>query len=63
MDFVANNGCTLVVANRWGEERNGSFSQDFGHGGSAVVEKDWTVHTGGLAFGEDCVVTAAIVKD
>ena len=58
MDFVANNACTLVVANRWGEERNGSFSQDFGHGGSAVVEKDWTVHTGGLAFGEDCVVTA-----
>lgn len=60
MDFVANNACTLVVANRWGEERNGSFVQDFGQGGSAVIEKDWTVHIGGLAFGADCVVTAVI---
>ncbi len=58
MDFAANNSCTLAVANRWGEEKNGSFTQDFGQGGSAVVEGDWTVHTGGLAFGEDCVVTA-----
>jgi predicted amidohydrolase len=60
MDFAANNACTLVVANRWGEEMNGSFSQDFGHGGSAIVEKDWTVHTGGLTFGDDCVVTGIL---
>jgi predicted amidohydrolase len=60
MDFAANNGCTLVIANRWGEEKNGSFSQDFGHGGSAVIEKDWTVHTDGLTFGADCVITASV---
>lgn len=58
MDFAANNSCTLVISNRWGEERNGSFVQDFGHGGSAIVSNDWTVHTGGLEFGEDCVVSA-----
>jgi predicted amidohydrolase len=58
MDFAVNNSCTLVVANRWGEERSGSFVQDFGHGGSAIIRPDWRVQTGGLAFGEDCVVSA-----
>ncbi len=59
MDFVAENSCTMVVANRWGEETSGSFSQDFGHGGSAIIGRDWKVHTGGLKFGADCVVSAA----
>lgn len=63
MDFAANNGCTLVVANRWGVEVRedlGRYELDFGHGGSGVVQPDWTVHTGGLRFGQDCVVTAAL---
>jgi len=60
MDFVADNKCTAVIANRWGDEKNQTFTQDFGHGGSAIVEPDWTVHTGGLRFNEDCVVSAAI---
>jgi len=63
MDFVADNKCTLVVANRFGMEARedfGQFEQEFGHGGSAIVEADWNVHIGGLKFGEDCVVTAAL---
>ena len=60
MDFSLDNRCTLVVANRWGAEQNGSFEQDFGHGGSAIVQPDWKVHTGGLVFGQDCVITAAL---
>lgn len=60
MDFAADNGCVLAVANRWGKEEVGTFTQDFGHGGSCVIEPDWTVHTGGLAFRQDCVVTAAL---
>jgi len=60
MEFVADNRCTAVIANRWGEEENGTFSQDFGHGGSAIVEPDWTVHTNGLKFNADCVVSVAL---
>ena len=60
MDFVANNGCTMVVANRYGIEDNGSFQFDFGQGGSAVIGPDWKVCTSGLEFGRDCVVTAAM---
>lgn len=60
MDFSVNNQCTLVLANRWGEEINDTFRQDFGQGGSVIVEKNWKVHTSGLVFGEDCVVTAVM---
>jgi predicted amidohydrolase len=60
MDLAAENRCTVVVANRWGEERNGAFVQDFGQGGSAVVSPDWKVRTDGLKFGQDCVVTVAV---
>lgn len=63
MEFVANNKCTLVVCNRWGtEERDdvGRYELEFGHGGSCIVQPDWTVHTGGLRFSENCVVTAAL---
>lgn len=62
MDFAANNGCTLAVANRWGKEEVNSFTQDFGNGGSAIVESNWAVHTSGLEFQQDCVVTANIGK-
>ena len=61
MDFASNNKCTLAISNRWGEEQaSNGFSQDFGHGGSIIIEKDWTCHTQGLVFGQDCVVTARI---
>ena len=59
MDFASDNGCVIAVANRWGKEEVGSFTQDFGHGGSAIIEPNWTVHTGGLEFRMDCVVTAS----
>jgi predicted amidohydrolase len=60
MNFAANNNCTLVVANRWGEERNGDFKNDFGQGGSIIVEKTWVTHTDGLLFNQDCVVSTAL---
>lgn len=59
MDFAADNECTLAVANRWGEEENGTFRQNFGQGGSCVIRPDWSVHTGGLHFSQDCVVSAS----
>jgi predicted amidohydrolase len=61
MDFAADNRCILAVANRWGEEKNASFIQDFGQGGSIIIEPNWKVHIGGLEFGANCVVSAHIV--
>jgi predicted amidohydrolase len=58
LDLAANNQCTVVVANRWGKETNGTFEQDFGQGGSAIIDKNWNVHIDGVKFGDDCVVTA-----
>jgi predicted amidohydrolase len=60
MDFATNNQCTLILANRYGVESNGAFSNDFGHGGSLIIEPNWKVHTKGLKFGENCVVSAAL---
>jgi predicted amidohydrolase len=65
MSFVAENKCALVVANRWGEEFNdteehGPFNQDFGHGGSTIIERDWKIHIEGLKFSQDCLVTACM---
>lgn len=60
MDFASNHKCTLVLANRWGLEENGNFSLDFSHGGSAIIEPDWKVHTSGLKFNDNCVVTAIL---
>ena len=61
MEFTANNKCTLVVANRWGEEfGNHNFSNEFGQGGVVVIESDWKVHIDGIKFNQDCVVTAII---
>lgn len=60
MDFSANHRCTLMLANRWGEERNGDFTMDFGCGGSVIIEPSWKVHTNGLKFNQDCVVTATL---
>lgn len=60
MDFVQNNSCALIVANRWGVEENRSFRHDFGQGGSAIVGKDMKPHIGGLKFGHDSVVAAMV---
>ena len=63
MDFVADNHCTLVVADRWGKEENtshGDFVSDFGSGKSVIISPDWKVHTDGMIHGTDCVVTAVI---
>lgn len=63
MDFAANNKTTLVVANRWGSEKNDSFEQDFGQGGSCIIEKNWRVHTNGLKFSKDCVVSGIVPEE
>lgn len=60
MDLVADKQTTLVVANRYGVENNGGLEVDFGSGGSCVIEPDWTVHTDGLKYGSDCVVSVAL---
>lgn len=52
MDFVKNNGCTLVVANRYGVEAN----NDFGDGGICIIGKDASVQCEGLVWGADCIV-------
>lgn len=60
MDFVANNRCNLIIANRWGIEQNNGYSQDFGPGGSCIIEKNWKVHIDGLKWDVNAVVTANI---
>ena len=51
---------SLVVSNRWGKEINCGRLLDFGQGGSCVIESDGTVHTGGLEWDNDCVVTTRV---
>lgn len=59
MDFTANHGCTLIIANRWGDELGSyGYKGEFGQGGSIIIEPSWKCHTGGVAFSKDCVVTA-----
>lgn len=60
IDFVYENSCSLVIANRWGAEQNRSFSHDFGQGGSVVIGKDAEPHIGGLVFGKNCVVISMV---
>ena len=63
MDFVADNKTTLIVANRWGEEEGSNgYKQDFGQGGSIIIEPDWKCHTGGMIFNSNCVVTASDLR-
>jgi predicted amidohydrolase len=61
MEFVAQNKCTLVISNRWGVENNNGMKNDFGLGGSAIIESDWKVNIDGIKFNQDCVVTAIIL--
>jgi predicted amidohydrolase len=60
MDYSTNRNCVLVVSNRYGIEHNDGQELDFGTGGSAIIEPDWSIHTNGLEFGKDCTVTAAL---
>jgi predicted amidohydrolase len=60
MDYSLNNECTVVVSNRYGIECNKDFENDFGQGGSLIIQPNWTVHTNGLVFNADCIVTAAL---
>ena len=56
MDFVEDNDCVLAVANRWGEEEN----NDFGHGGSCIIEPPDVVHFTGLVWSADCIIYAEV---
>jgi predicted amidohydrolase len=62
MDFVTNKQTTLVISNRYGTEENDGMVMDFGSGGIAVIEPDWTVRTDGLKYDQDCVVTVALER-
>lgn len=52
MDFVEDNGCALIVANRYGQEG----PNNFGEGGSCFIEASGEVHCEGLKWSQDCVV-------
>jgi len=56
MDFVEDNNVTLIVSNRYGKEAN----NDFGEGGTCIIEPPDKVHANGLRWFEDCVVTAEV---
>jgi predicted amidohydrolase len=64
MDFAVNNGCTLIISDRWGKEvysgEHGFLTTDFGSGKSCIITKNWNIHKSGLKFDADCVVTAAL---
>lgn len=64
MDFAANVKCTVVVADRWGDEMSseshGEFVSEFGSGKSVIITKDWNVHTDGMIHNSNCVVSAAL---
>ncbi len=52
MDFVADNGCALVVSNRYGTEVN----NDFGGGGSCIISRKGEINCEGLIWGESCII-------
>ena len=60
MDYTTNNQCTLIASNRYGLETNAGHELDFGSGGTAIIQPNWAVHTDGLKFNQDCVVSVAL---
>lgn len=56
MEFASDNGCAVVVANRYGQES----CNNFGEGGSCVIRPDGKVFCEGLEFNRDCIVVADI---
>lgn len=56
MDFVEDNDVTLIVSNRHGDE----IPNDFGHGGTCIIEPPDKVHIEGLVWTADCIVYAEV---
>lgn len=56
MDFASENRATLVVANRWGQET----CNNFGEGGTCIIEPKGRVHCEGLVWSEDCLIVADV---
>jgi predicted amidohydrolase len=52
MDFVADNKCSLIVSNRYGQEEH----NDFGFGGVCIISKSGEVNCEGLVWRQDCIV-------
>lgn len=59
MDLCSDHHTTLVLANRFGTEKNNGFEAEFGPGGSIIIEPSWKIHRSGLKFNDNCVVSAA----
>ncbi len=58
IEFAEENGATLVVSNRYGEEPHGA--NDFGQGGICVIYPDQRVVCEGLVWSRDCIVYAEV---
>jgi predicted amidohydrolase len=56
MDFVKDNGVTLIVSNRYGYE----IPNDFGEGGSCVIQLPDNVTCAGLVWKQDCIIYADV---
>lgn len=57
IDFVRDNGTTLLVSNRWGKE----VPNDFGEGGvCAITAKPFGIQCEGLVWNADCIVYAEV---
>lgn len=56
MEFATENKATFVVANRYGQET----CNNFGEGGSCIIEPSGKVHCSGLVWSQDCIVMADI---
>lgn len=56
MDFVEDHNVALIVSNRYGQET----CNNFGEGGTCVIEPSGKVHTDGLEWSQDCIVFADI---
>lgn len=52
MNFAKENGATLIVSNRYGQEKN----NDFGEGGVCIIYPNQKVICDGLEWEEDCIV-------
>ena len=58
MNFVKENNVTLAISNRYGVE----VPNDFGHGGSCIIDPQGVVTHQGLLWGQDCIVYSEIKK-
>lgn len=56
MEFAEDNNVVLAVSNMYGLEG----PNDFGEGGSCIIEPPDRVHCEGLVWGADCVITAEV---